>query len=164
MVHANSNGLPRDPPYSGDDQKRLRAFAYGAITLYGRTFQTSFASAELCNSSAALQNHTVDPTTPDEQHLQAITPTRFRLFPVRSPLLGKSLLLSIPRGTKMVHSPRLASPSYVFTRRYRSIMSCRFPHSEIHGSKLAWQLPVAYRSQPRLSSPPGARASTTHPL
>ena len=164
MVHANSNGLPRDPPYSGDDQKRLRAFAYGAITLYGRTFQTSFASAELCNSSVDLQNHTVDPTTPDVQRLQAITPTRFRLFPVRSPLLGKSLLLSIPRGTKMVHSPRLASPSYVFTRRYRSIMSCRFPHSEIHGSKLAWQLPVAYRSQPRLSSPPGARASTTHPL
>jgi len=38
-----------------------------------------------------------------------------------------------------------------------------FPHSEIHGSKLVWQLPVAYRSLQRPSSPLGAKASTDCP-
>lgn len=32
-----------------------------------------------------------------------------------------------------------------------------FPHSDIHGSKLGRQLPVAYRSLPRPSSAPGAK-------
>ena len=39
-----------------------------------------------------------------------------------------------------------------------------FPHSEILGSKFARQLPEAYRSQPRLSSPTDAKASTVCPL
>jgi hypothetical protein len=36
-----------------------------------------------------------------------------------------------------------------------------FPHSEIHGSKLACQLPVAYRRLQRPSSPVVAKASTS---
>ena len=39
-----------------------------------------------------------------------------------------------------------------------------FPHSEILGSKLVWQLAEAYRSLLRPSSPPGAKASTVRPL
>ena len=34
---------------------------------------------------------------------------RFGLFPVRSPLLGESLLFSFPAGTKMFQFPALAS-------------------------------------------------------
>ena len=41
----------------------------------------------------------------------ALTYRRFGLFPVRSPLLGKSRLLSLPPGTKMVHFPGFALPS-----------------------------------------------------
>ncbi len=41
---------------------------------------------------------------------------RFRLFPVRSPLLGESLLISFPEGTEMFHFPSLACNCYVFTR------------------------------------------------
>src|SRR5256886_7634904 len=33
----------------------------------------------------------------------------FRLFPVRSPLLGESRLISVPAGTEMFHFPALAS-------------------------------------------------------
>ena len=36
---------------------------------------------------------------------------RFGLFPVRSPLLGESLLISFPLGTEMFHFPRFASYS-----------------------------------------------------
>ena len=47
------------------------------------------------------------PTTPTWQRRRAITPCRFGLFPLRSPLLGESRLLSIPRGTEMFQFPRL---------------------------------------------------------
>src|SRR5680860_661753 len=39
----------------------------------------------------------------------------------------------------------------------------RFSHSDIHGSTLAWQLPVAYRSLQRPSSASSAKASTLCP-
>ena len=39
----------------------------------------------------------------------ALTQRRFGLFPVRSPLLGESLLFSLPAGTKMFQFPALAS-------------------------------------------------------
>jgi hypothetical protein len=40
-----------------------------------------------------------------------LTRIRFRLFPVRSPLLGESRLISLPRGTKMFQFPRLPLPT-----------------------------------------------------
>ena len=39
----------------------------------------------------------------------ALPPPWFGLFPVRSPLLGESLLFSLPGGTKMFQFPPLAS-------------------------------------------------------
>src|SRR6202012_6110850 len=47
------------------------------------------------------------PTTPHAQRPPAITRARFSLIPVRSPLLGESLLLSLPAGTEMFHFPAL---------------------------------------------------------
>ena len=49
----------------------------------------------------------LNPATPGQQRVKALTLPGFGLFPVRSPLLGESLLLSFPRGTKMVQFPRL---------------------------------------------------------
>jgi hypothetical protein len=42
---------------------------------------------------------------------------RFGLFRFRSPLLAESRLLSLPRGTEMVHFPRFAPYAYVFSAR-----------------------------------------------
>jgi hypothetical protein len=42
----------------------------------------------------------------------------------------------------------------------RDTLTGGFPHSEILGSKLVWQLPEAYRSLQRPSSPVIAKAST----
>ena len=69
------------------------------------------------------------------QRLWTITHIWFRLFPVRSPLLGKSLLFSFPEGTKMFQFPSFASTTYVFSNRYPSITLDGLPHSEIFGSK-----------------------------
>jgi hypothetical protein len=51
----------------------------------------------------------------------------------------------------------------VFRWGYPRITTGGFPHSEILGSKLGQQLPGAYRSRPRPSSAPGAKASTVCP-
>jgi hypothetical protein len=56
----------------------LTSFAYGAITLYDGAFLTPSARHQIGNF------HMPSPTTP--LHLTA---QRFRLFPVRSPLLGE---------------------------------------------------------------------------
>jgi hypothetical protein len=41
----------------------------------------------------------------------------FGLFPLRSPLLGESRLISFPRGTEMFHFPPFAPHGYEFTMR-----------------------------------------------
>ena len=51
----------------------------------------------------------------------------FGLFPLRSPLLGESLLFSSPAGTKMFQFPAFAS------LRILDLQSSGLPHSEILG-------------------------------
>src|SRR3954465_10032254 len=63
----------------------------------------------------------------------------------------------------MFQFPRLPTHGYVFTMRSRGITRAGFSHSEIHGSKAVQRLTVAYRSRPRPSSSPGAKASTVCP-
>jgi hypothetical protein len=67
----------------------------------------------------------------------AYTRPRFGLFPVRSPLLRESRLISTPRGTKMFQFPRFPSPTYGFSRRCRGMTPCTLPHSGIPGSSPA---------------------------
>ena len=85
MVPDNSTGIPRAPAYSGADWTPLR-FAYGTLTLFGGALHrlplTSYCPV-------------VGPITP----APALLRRRFGLFPVRSPLLGESCLLSLPAGT-----------------------------------------------------------------
>jgi hypothetical protein len=79
---------------------------------------------------------------------------RFGLFPVRSPLLGESRLISVPPGTEMFQFPGLAP------FRVTGVAAGRvapFGHPEITARV---QLPQAYRSLPRPSSPLDAKAST----
>src|ERR1700748_2801772 len=80
------------------------------------------------------------------------------LFPVRSPLLRESRLISIPPVTEMFQFTGFARHAYLFSMKY--LLRGGFPHSEIAGSKLVCQLPDAYRRLPRLSSPSTAKAST----
>ena len=65
--------------------------AYGAVTRSGGAFQRA--------SAFAPRSHIAGPTTPSGW------PRGFRLFPVRSPLLGESRLISLPPGTEMFQFP-----------------------------------------------------------
>jgi hypothetical protein len=142
--------------------RRPHVFAYGALALYGARFhvlrltQSFVTSAEPDTTRTGLLQ-------PPAGNACPLAPARFGLIPVRSPLLGESRLISFPRGTEMFQFPRLPPHGYVFTMRYRRITSGGFPHSEIHGSLPVQRLPVAYRSRPRPSSTPGAKASTMCP-
>ena len=86
MVSPDSDRVSRVRPYSGTKQKALFFFAYGALTLYRLSFQRVWLKIKLL-CCLALQ-----------PQLQS---NWFRLFPVRSPLLGESLLISFPPPTKM---------------------------------------------------------------
>ena len=106
-----------------------------------RTFPDPSANGRFGNSPTSPQLVRPSPATPDRQRLRAITPIGFRLFPVRSPLLGESRLLSFPRGTEMFQFPRFASAAYGFSGGYASITSRGFPHSGIRGSVPACGFP-----------------------
>ncbi len=84
-----------------DTTRALWDFTYGAITHYGRPFQTFLLSRGVPHCG---------PATPRQ-----IAPPRFRLFPFRSPLLRESQLISFPKGTEMFHFPSFASCAYVFS-------------------------------------------------
>ena len=94
------------------------------------------------------------------QRLLAITHVWFGLFRVRSPLLTESLLFSLPVGTEMFHFPTFPLPVLYIQTGVTGSSPAGFPHSEILGSKFAYQLPEAYRRLLRPSSAPDAKAST----
>ncbi len=76
----------------------------------------------------------IQPCNPQTATHQGLTPSRFRLFPVRSPLLGESRLISFPPGTEMFHFPGFA-PSRLWIQRVVSwVCHEGFPHSGIPGS------------------------------
>ena len=79
----------------------------------------------------------------------------FGLFPVRSPLLRKSLLISFPQDTEMFHFPWFASIPFSIDD-----IAVGFPHSDTSGYCAPYRLAWAFRRLARPSSPPDAMAST----
>ena len=87
----------------------------------------------------------------------------FGLFPVRSPLLGESRLLSFPPGTEMFHFPGYRLPRLFDSARDDPASQGRIAPFGNLRIKARLQLPEAYRSLPRPSSPSRAKASTMRP-
>jgi hypothetical protein len=87
------------------------SFAYGGVTLYADAFQASSATQAISYFLPDQQLWLDGPATPVTQRLLAMTRDWFGLFPVRSPLLRESRLLSLPVGTEMFHFPTLPPPA-----------------------------------------------------
>ena len=126
-------------------------FVYRTITFSGEPFRTLRLDIRF--------------VTPCEQAPQPPTSEdmRFGLFRVRSPLLTESRLISLPRGTEMVHFPRFASASLciqLVITRHDSGGVAPFGNLRINA---CLPLPEAYRCLPRPSSPLCAKASTVNP-
>jgi hypothetical protein len=109
---------------------------------------------------ATLRIRGYHPLWPDFPDRSAYLAKTTGLFRVRSPLLAESLLMSFPPGTEMFQFPGFASLHYVFMQRYPCGWVAPFGYPRINACS---RLPVAFRSVPRPSSPPGAKASTECP-
>ena len=132
-----------------DTARPLWNFIYGTITLFGAAFQPLLLS--LCVPHRG-------PATPP-----TLACRRFRLFPVRSPLLRESMSFSFPRVTKMFQFSRFRLQHLCIQcriTRYYSGWVAPFGHPRI---KACLRLPGAYRSLPRPSSPINAKSSTMSP-
>ena len=108
----------------------------------------------------ALRIRGYHPLWPDFPDRSTYLQTTTGLFRVRSPLLAESLLMSFPPGTEMFQFPGFASYHYGFMVRYPCGWVAPFGYPRINACS---RLPVAFRSVPRPSSPPGAKASTECP-
>ena len=71
-------------------------------------------------------------------------------------------MFSFPLATEMFHFTR-SSPFKLAQEQYFDFIRNGFPHSEIHGSKVAWDLTEAYRTLQRPSSSNSVKASTVRP-
>ena len=106
---------------------RQSVFAYGAITLYGWLSHT----IPLTDYFLTPMCRTLQPRLCKQR--------RFKLFPVRSPLLGKwSLFLQVLRCFSSLGA---LPQTYVFSKRMLEVRSSGFPHSEILGSTLVHSFP-----------------------
>jgi hypothetical protein len=108
MVAANSSKISRVPLYLGIPTGVESAFAYGAITRYGRLFQTVPLTVRFVTPHLSCVTGLWLPRPP-LRNARMLTRKRFGLVRVRSPLLPESLLFSFPVGTEMVHFPTFAS-------------------------------------------------------
>ena len=127
MVSPGSHRISRARWYSGAYPGSRSLFAYRALTFFGRPFQAVQLSDRFFTSRP---RGLVSPTT-----RRQLAPPAFGLFPVRSPLLRESHLISVPPGTEMFHFPGLSSGTYEFSSRLAILRWLGFPHSDISGSK-----------------------------
>ena len=89
--------------------------------------------------------------------------TGFGLFPVRSPLLGESLLISVPLGTEMFHFPRFASTRLCIQRGMTALLPPSFLIRKSPDQSLLVGSPRLIADKPRPSSLLSAKASIVRP-
>ena len=130
-------------------QSRVR-FEYGAFTLFDGPSQTLPLRTRFLTLRTVCSPFFACPATPSTHPLQGFPRIRFRLFRFRSPLLTESLLFSLPRGTEMFQFSRLPLQTYAFSLQSWPITTRGFPHSDIHGSMLAYSSPWHFGVRPVL--------------
>ena len=82
---------------------------------------------------------------------------RFRLLPVRSPLLRESLLISFPGLLRWFTSSGMTPPPYFIQARGARISPCGLPHSAIRGSRDMCSSPRLFAACHGLLRPPAPR-------
>ena len=153
MVPAHSHKVSRVSWYSGSCSASFR-FAYGALTLSGRSFQ---------NRSATVRSHKCSPNP-------GMHAFRFGLFRFRSPLLTESLVVFSSSGYLDVSVHRVPFHTLWIGVWMTGVFPAGFPHSDISGSSDICSSPklfAAYHVFHRLlvpRHPPCALSSITNSL
>ena len=162
MVAANSSRIPRVPLYLGTPTGDGSAFAYGAITRYGRLFQTVPLAVRFVTLHQSCVTGLWLPRPP-LRNARMLTRRRFGLVRFRSPLLPESYCFLFLWVLRWFTSPRSPPKAYEFSLRIIRLSPDRvspFGHSRIN---VRVQLPETFRSLPRPSSQPSAKAFTVNP-
>jgi hypothetical protein len=119
-------------------------YAYGTLTLFGPPFQTARLPA--ASDRRIGRSSRPGPPTPTRQRLPPSPPRGFGLLPVRSPLLGESLLFPLPPGTEMFQFPGFAPGGLWIQPPVTALSNGRvapFGHPRINACV---RLPAAFRS------------------
>jgi hypothetical protein len=162
MVLPGSRRVPRVPRYSGTGRGSLSLVAYGAITLYRRSFQVVRLRDRFLTPRRHCSGAKPGPATPSLQRLQTW----------HNDGLGCSLFARRYWGNRVC---------FLFLRVLRWFTSPGWLHHPMHSDgdledcprgvapfgdlrvKACLRLTGAYRSLPRPSSPACAKASTVRP-
>ena len=141
MGHPASYRVSRVRYYSGVISAHLY-FAYGTFTSFGPAFQPY----------SAIQTSSLDDPQPLAKPGLGSSHFARRYF-------GNRCFFLFLRVLRCFSSPRSLLASYVFRCGCVHITAHGFPHSDICGCNARLQLTAAFRSLPRPSSAPSAKAS-----
>ena len=144
MVSANSDRVPRAPPYSGSFQEIVIFHLQGFHLLW-----LWFPSDSVIHRFSYSYSEVLLPRPVG----------RFGLFPFRSPLLRESIFLSFPLVTKMFQFARFLSLTLLIHVRITVCYYCWVPPFGNLRITAYVQLPEAYRRSSRPSSASSAKAS-----
>ncbi len=141
MVLPDSRRIPRARRYLGSYSASALGFGYRALTLSGGPSQTLPLPFAFFLASVPADTNSYPPLPIPCSDCSLLSHRMFGLFPVRSPLLGKSLLISSPRSTEMFQFPRFPRIHYRFIYACRKFPCGGFPHSGTSGSSPACRSP-----------------------
>ena len=135
MVVPDSHWVTRAPWYSGPLSSKSGYFRRQGYHLLWPAFPDRSANILIFDLPTVLHDRPTEAYNTEMTTHTGLTSFRFGLFPFRSPLLGESLLISLPVGTEMFHFPTWASHHLCIQWRIGGINRLGFPirKSSDHG-------------------------------
>ena len=127
MVLPDSHRVSRAPRYSGPSPNEPGPFRIRGCHPLWPAFPDRSAKVPVFDSPTVPHHCPVTAYNPSHTTHTGLTYVRFGLFPVRSPLLRESQLLSPPAGTEMFHFSAWASPRLWIQRGIGGIHRLGFP-------------------------------------
>lgn len=160
MVGADSHGISRAPWYSGPATVHLCNFSFTRLSLSvairSKIIQLNYIQSTGLLYKSTSPSHNTTITTHTGLHNNGLGSSRF----AHHYLGNHFVFFSWPYLDVSVRAVRSCYP--IYSDRCNTVLLYWVSHSEISGSMLDWQLPEAYRSLPRPSSPPDTKASTKY--
>ena len=135
---------------------RSLIFAYGAITLYGSTFQKIWLMIDFLTCRRICKFLRIDPTTPLTQRLQTWHVNGLGSSPFARRYSGNHYYFLFQELLRCISSLRFLYQPYKFRLKFSDITQKRFSYSDIPGSKVVCTSPrliAAYHVLHRLHVP-----------
>src|SRR5271166_2292506 len=127
MVLPVSDRVSRAPPYSRTTPRVRANLLTGLSPSLVRLSSRLLLSFGFLTLASMISSRMVV-VQPRRRNARSLARRRFRLFPVRSPLLRESLLMSVPAATEMFQFTAFALHDYVFIVESVPMTARGLPH------------------------------------